>query len=88
MTYQPEGGLAAGALVQGTGLAVDNAEALGVLSSAAISEADLEAGRWDGAEVKVWLVNWAKPGERRVLFAGTLGEVRRGDGAFRPSCGG
>jgi uncharacterized phage protein (TIGR02218 family) len=83
VTYQPEAGLSAGALVQGTGLAVDNAEALGVLNSAAISEADLEAGRWDGAEVRVWLVNWAKAGERRVMFAGSLGEVRRGDGAFR-----
>lgn len=81
--FLPEAGLSAGALLQGTGLSVDNAEAMGVLSSTSISEADLEAGRWDGAGVTVWLVNWAAVAERRVLFAGTLGEVRRGDGAFR-----
>jgi uncharacterized phage protein (TIGR02218 family) len=83
VAFRPEAGLAAGALMQGTGLAVDNAEAMGALSAEAISEADLEAGRYDGAEVKVWLVNWMDVAARRVLFAGTLGEVRRGDGAFR-----
>lgn len=82
VTFRPEAGMAAGALLQGTGLAVDNAEAMGVLSSEAISAADLEAGRYDGAAVTVWLVNWADVAARRTLFAGHLGEVRRGGGAF------
>lgn len=80
--FRPEAGMAAGALLQGTGLAVDNAEAMGVLSSEAISAADLEAGRFDGAAVTVWVVNWADVAARQVLFAGHLGEIRRGDGAF------
>jgi uncharacterized phage protein (TIGR02218 family) len=82
MEFRPQAGLSAGMLLQGTGLAVDNGDAMGVLSSDAISAADLEAGRFDGAEVTVWIVNWRKVAERRVLFAGSLGEVRRGAGAF------
>jgi uncharacterized phage protein (TIGR02218 family) len=80
--FRPETGLSAAALVQGTGLAVDNSEVLGALSDAAISEADLDAGRWDGAELRLWHVNWADPASRRLRFRGTLGEVRRQGGGF------
>ncbi len=81
--FRPGAGLTAGALLQGTGLAVDNVEATGILTSDAISAEDLESGRFDGAEVTVWLVNWNRVSERQILFAGTLGEVRRGGGAFQ-----
>ncbi|WP_373353210.1 DUF2163 domain-containing protein [Pseudoroseicyclus sp. CXY001] len=81
-TYRAASGLGAGALVQATGLATDNAEALGALSDAAISEEDLLAGRYDGAMVRAWVVNWATPGERALRFAGRIGEVRAGAGAF------
>ncbi len=75
-------GMAAKAVVQGTGLAVDNSEALGVLSSDAVTDADIEVGRYDGAEVRLWHVNWADPEERELRFRGTLGEIRREGGAF------
>ena len=76
-------GLSAQALEQGNGLAVDNSEALGLLNSEAIAEEDLRAGRYDGAEVQCWWVNWADVNLRRMLFRGTLGEVRRSGGGFR-----
>ena len=82
MAFRPDSGLTARALVQGTGLAVDNSEAMGVLSSDAITEADIEAGRYDDASLRMWLVNWADVSERSLRFAGTLGEIRRGAGAF------
>jgi uncharacterized phage protein (TIGR02218 family) len=82
ITFRADTGMEARALVQGTGLAVDNSEALGVLSDAAISDAEIEAGRFDGAEVRMWLVNWADVAQRMLRFRGTLGEIRRGDGAF------
>jgi uncharacterized phage protein (TIGR02218 family) len=82
MWFAPDAGLSAGALAQGTGLAVDNGEAMGVLSADAISAADLEAGRYDGAAVSVWMVNWADVAARQLLFVGQIGEVRRGGGAF------
>ena len=75
-------GLSASSLVQENGLSVDNAEAMGALSDAAITEEDIAAGRWDGAEVTAWLVNWQEPGQRALRFSGAIGEVRRGAGAF------
>lgn len=81
-TFRAATGLSARALVQGTGLAVDNSEGLGALSSAAITAADIAAGRYDGAQVTAWLVNWQDPGERLLRFSGSIGEIREGAGAF------
>lgn len=75
-------GMTATALRQTTGLSVDNAAALGALSDAGITEADIVAGRWDGARLAIWLVNWADVGQRVALFRGSFGEITRGDGAF------
>ncbi|WP_343079344.1 DUF2163 domain-containing protein [Ostreiculturibacter nitratireducens] len=82
ITFRADTGLTARALQQATGLAVDNSEAYGGLSSDAISEGDILAGRYDGAEVRAWLVNWAAPSERVLQFRGSLGEVTRSGGAF------
>lgn len=82
IAFRPESGLTALSLVQATGLAVDNTEARGVLSSDAIAEANLMAGRFDGARVRMWLVDWADPAARVLRFDGTMGEVRREGGAF------
>ncbi len=76
-------GLSAKALSQTTGLSVDNVEAAGALTGAAVTEADLAAGRYDGAMVRAWLVNWADPGMRALEFCGTIGEVVAGGWAFR-----
>lgn len=81
--FLADSGLTAFALEQGTGLGVDNTETLGALSAEAISEADISAGFFDGAEVKCWLVNWAEPSQRMVLFAGHIGEITRIGGRFQ-----
>lgn len=83
VTCRADAGLTARALQQTTGLSVDNTEALGALSHDAISEADLSAGRYDGAEVRVWLVNWAEPEDRSEVFRGTLGEITRKGSEFK-----
>lgn len=83
VTFRAGSGLTAKALQQATGLSVDNTEAAGALSDAAITEADILAGRFDGAEVTAWLVNWVAPEERLVQFRGTLGEITRAGGAFQ-----
>jgi uncharacterized phage protein (TIGR02218 family) len=80
--FRPDTGLSALALQQTTGLSVDNTEALGALSDAAIREADIEAGRYDGAALRAWLVNWQDVEARALIFAGTIGELRRAGGAF------
>ena len=76
-------GMTARALQQTTGLSVDNSEAFGALSDAAITEADVLAGRFDGAEVRAFLVNWAAPEERLLQFRGSFGEITRSGGSFR-----
>ena len=81
--YRAGTGLTARALQRSSGLSVDNTEALGALQDAAITEADLQAGRYDGAAVRIWLARWAAPDVRAQLFQGWLGEVSRQGQAFQ-----
>ncbi|WP_170428006.1 DUF2163 domain-containing protein [Ruegeria arenilitoris] len=82
LTFKASTGLTAAAIEQATGLSIDNSEAMGALSDAAITEDDIEAGRFDGAQVRAWLVNWADTDQRVLQFRGSIGEMRRGGGAF------
>ena len=83
LTYRAGTGMTARTLMQTTGFAVDNSEAVGALSSDAVTEADLLAGRYDAAEVRCWLVNWTDVGQRLLQFRGNFGEIVRSAGAFR-----
>ncbi len=80
--FRADSGLTAKSIQQATGLSVDNSEAFGALRSDAIVEEDVLAGRFDGAEVRAWLVNWAEPSTRALQFRGTLGEIVRSGGSF------
>lgn len=82
LTFKASTGLTASAIEQATGLSIDNTEAMGALSDASVREADIEAGRFDGADVRAWLVNWADTGQRVLQFRGSIGELRRSGGAF------
>jgi len=81
--FRADTGLSALALSQSTGLSVDNTEALGALSDSSLREDEIEQGRFDGAEVRGWLVNWADPSQHWLNFRGHLGELTRADGGFR-----
>lgn len=83
VTCRADTGLTARALQQTTGLSVDNTEAFGALSAAAIREEDLLSGRYDGAEVRAYLVNWVAPEDAMEQFRGTLGEISRVGGSFK-----
>lgn len=82
LIYRANSGFTASALQQVSGLAVDNTEVAGALTASAISEEDLAAGRYDGAEVRIWLADWSNLGERQEIFRGTLGEITRRGAAF------
>lgn len=86
--FRADTGLTATALQQTTGLALDNSEGIGALSDHSVTEADITAGRYDGAVVEAWLVNWADPSERHLQFRGQIGEVTRVAGAFRAELAG
>lgn len=64
------------------GFAVGGGEVAGALSAPALAEADLVAGRWDGASVEVRLVDWQDPSSTVLLDSGIVGEVRRAGTAF------
>lgn len=82
--FRPQSGLTASAVVQSAGLSVDNSEAVGILSDDAISEADLRAGRWDGAAVRLWEIDWTAPeSSAKLIFRGSIGEVTQSGMEFR-----
>ena len=64
------------------GLGADAQDVAGALSSAAIREEDIAAGRLDDASVEVWRVDWRDPSRRTLERRATLGEITRTDGAF------
>ncbi len=67
---------------QSLGLAVDNLDATGALTSDRLNEADLAAGLFDDARVEIWRVNWADTAQRVLVMSGSVGEVKRAEGAF------
>ncbi|HVV32601.1 MAG TPA: DUF2163 domain-containing protein [Vitreimonas sp.] len=71
-----------GAVEKSTALSVDTASLSGALSADAITEEDLRRGLWDGARVDIFRVDWRDTRVRVHLFAGNIGEVRRGVSAF------
>lgn len=83
LTFKADTGLTARALMQTTGLSIDNTEAIGGLSDVSVTEKDIRAGRYDGASVEAWLVNWQNPDERMMQFRGTIGELTRVAGGFQ-----
>lgn len=81
--FKASSGMTARAVEQTTGLSVDNSEALGALSDVSIREEDVRIGRFDGAQVRSWLVNWNDVRDRRMVFQGSLGEIERQGTLFR-----
>lgn len=65
------------------GLAPAAGEVAGAWTSEAIAETDIVAGKYDGARVEVFLVNWAAPEQHLRLRVAEIGEVMRSDGFFR-----
>jgi uncharacterized phage protein (TIGR02218 family) len=80
VTYRPVNAFSRSAIGSDEKLEVDELEVVGVLDGADIAEADLRAGRYDDAEVRIFLVNWSDPSQGVLkLRRGWLGEVRLGD---------
>lgn len=83
ITFAADSGMNAKALASTSGLSVNNTEAVGILTSGSITEADIAAGRYDGAAVTVWMVQWDDVSARQIRFRGAIGEITRLGGAFQ-----
>ena len=68
---EPGAGMDAAAVESTTGLAVDNSQAAGALTSAGITDLDIERGLFDQATVTLWQVNWAQPEQKILQFKGS-----------------
>lgn len=75
-TYLSRHGYSRTALSSDSALSVDSLDVEGLFEAEAITEADMRAGLFDHAEVRLFLVNWANPAMGRLrLRRGWLGEV-------------
>lgn len=84
LTYKAVDGLDQSAIHTASGTGVDNLDVAGVLSDDRITEADILAGRYDGAEVTFSRVNWADLSMGGlILFRGRFGEITLREGQFQ-----
>ena len=82
LRHQSRPGMSPSAVVLGDGVTADDMEVAGALSAGALTGADLLAGRWDGARLDLFLVDWRDPDAgQQWLAEGTLGDVAVGTGA-------
>ena len=82
LTHAAASGLDASEVETSLGFAGAGGEVAGALMAAAMTEADLVAGRYDGATLENWLVDWLQPEARLLLDIGAIGEASRSDAAF------
>ncbi len=74
--YRAAPGMAPSAITLSDGFDAAALDVAGALSSDAITEADLLAGRWDGASVTMFMLDWQAPEGAKVMLArGELGDV-------------
>lgn len=76
-TYRADTGYRRTAMHSDVSLAVDNLDVEGIFDSDAITEAELRAGLYDHAQVRVYVINWADPTSDGAVKMrnGRLGEV-------------
>lgn len=82
LRHESRPGMSPSAVVLGDGVTADDMEVAGALSAGALTGADLLAGRWDGARMDLFLVDWRDPDAgQQWLAEGSLGDVAVGTGA-------
>jgi len=81
--FEPAHGLDGGERTEKLGAGVDTGEVVGLLHSDAIDADDIALGRFDGATVETWRVNWRDVSQRVLLGRASIGEIVREDGVFR-----
>jgi len=83
LVYRAAPGMLPSAISLTDGFDAQSLDVRGALTSAAISAADLGSGRWDGAALSVFMVDWEDPGgEAFPVARGELGEVSIKGDAF------
>lgn len=81
-TFRASAGLDAAQAESAAGFAVAGGEVQGAFDDAALVDADLDSGVYDGASVEIWLVDWSDVSRRVLMDVATIGEVRRTESSF------
>jgi len=81
-TFEPQSGFSQSEAQSSLGLAVDTAEIEGALSSARLSEAEIDAGLFDGATVETFRVDWSAPEGAKPIRVSAIGKITRRDGTL------
>lgn len=82
LAYRAAPGMMPSAVKRVAGLDAETTDIAGALTTDALSEADLTAGRWDGARVVLFAVDWTGGSGRVALGEGRLGAVSLEGGRF------
>ena len=76
LVYEAQAGLTPGDADASLGFVPDNGDVSGVLSSERITQADIEGGLYDGAELQISRVNWQEVSQIAVLSTGRIGDIK------------
>lgn len=83
VTYQAASGHTPSTIRTSADMAVDNLEVQSVLDSATITEADIDAGLWDFAEVRLMVINYMSVADGvMIMRRGWLGNIKTGRSNF------
>lgn len=83
LVYRAAPGMLPSSVSLSDGFDVDTLDISGALTADAIRAEDMAAGRWDGARVRLFAVDWSDPAaEPLPLARGELGDVEIRDRAF------
>ena len=76
LPYRAAPGMKPSAIETSDSLDVQTMDIEGAIASDAIAAGDLEAGRWDGAELELFVTDWTAPERAPVVVArGSLGAI-------------
>ncbi|QQR69860.1 MAG: DUF2163 domain-containing protein [Alphaproteobacteria bacterium] len=76
LTYRAAPGFRPGPLEDRADLATGTQEILGIFDDAALTEEDIRAGRYDGAQIEMALINWADSAAGRIVMRrGWIGQI-------------
>lgn len=84
VTYEASNAFTSSVLKQDAGNGIDNLDIIGLLRSDRITDADIQAGLYDGATLEMFVVNYADLTMGAItLLKGMIGQVTLTDGQYR-----
>lgn len=83
VTYSASSGYTPSDIKNTDRLNVNNMDVQGLIITGGITEGDIAAGKYDGAAVEIFLVNWTSISDGTIpMHRGTIGEITRDENMF------